>query len=548
MTTTSNTTSSNTIIPEIPSIINNIINIDKPGHLLWLINNQLSGITRSNNATTSNTTTSNNTTTNIKLNNNIDMMNQSITGMSSFNLINCTFDGNFKKILNLNLNIDNYLINNVDINSVVKNLSFENYKCKFLINTNNGLITNCIFNNSRCILGGLVNNNLNKIESCKVNNIKLINNFTNTDNNNNIGVLAIINSGNINNCQANNVTIDGNNSYCGGIVGKLANGTISNCSIENLNYSTNLPTAIGGICGLVESGTINGCTIKINNINKNTGIIVGKSLNLNTINIYCITFKTNKNEPENSRVDLKYNREEENSKRKEGGTTRAGTTRAGTTRAGTTRAGTTRAGTTTTQQNKQSPLKLVYINEGTTTIVLKNIYNTNSNNKMSKWDYDGIIFDDVPCTITVPKITLKKPIDVSSIDKLKNYLKETIKKYSTLDINIRTETKDSTLYVYFEDNINTPTSLTVNASTAIGRTAEYFQATTDNTKLTDVVYIYNTKDSVAVMDALNQISVDPVDIVALGVIIPDDSNKLIIFLILFGIFSLLIILIYKNLF
>ena len=49
--TTSNNTTSNTlpinfIIPEAPEIINNICNINKAAHLLWLINNPISNITK----------------------------------------------------------------------------------------------------------------------------------------------------------------------------------------------------------------------------------------------------------------------------------------------------------------------------------------------------------------------------------------------------------------------------------------------------------------------------------------------------------------------
>jgi hypothetical protein len=121
---------------------------------------------------------------------------------------------------------------------------------------------------------------------------------------------------------------------------------------------------------------------------------------------------------------------------------------------------------------------------------------------MSKWDYEGIVFDDAKCKLELHKIIMKKKINDSNIDKIKKKLKETIKNNALLDVDITSQVDEDTLILTISD---APGSTTQPAPVA---SAEYF-----STQLAAVVYIYNTSNNLAVADALNDASVDPSDII-----------------------------------
>ncbi len=446
---------------------NNIINIDNSSHLLHLFLGSLR--TRS-------------TLSTIKLTSDIDMENQKIDD-SSFVLQNIIFDGNNKTISNLNL--AKKFIVSIDKDSILKDTNFKNCNCINLIDTNDGIITNCSFKNASCSVSSLVNSNNNLITKCTFNEIKITNiEFSSLSNNNNIGVIAAKNNGTISSCTVNNVIIKANNSYSGGICGVLSKGTISSCSVENIKSITSENTICGAICGLVEYGTIEKCKIFTNTINKKIAIIIGKLLNnTQTTNINCITFRTNKDDIEDKVVDLKYDRKMENRNRASKITN-------------------TKPIETTTSI-KTSLTKMISLLDTQTNHTMKNIYKYNSENKMSKWDYEGIIFDDTICLLELPKIIMKKIINDPDVDKIKQYLKKIIKTYAFLDVDIISEIIGNTLKITINDMPSTTT-------TGISG-AEHFA-----NQVEEVVYIYNTSNNVAIMDALNQAVVDPSDIVILG--------------------------------
>ena len=491
------TTSSNIPISPIPvKMVNNIYNIATPGEFLWLItngNNMLISSTRF-----------------IKIINDIDMKNQPIEIINDipYNLLNIIFDGNNKKISNLN--ISNYnLFNEVNKDSKIKNITFDNYKCNGLVNINNGEITNCVFKNGNC---PLVLYNYNIISNLQFDNINLV--VTNVTNES--GVVSIYSEGNITNCKIKNVTFDGSNGYGGGISGIIEqNGYITSCSVENIKIKENSNINIGGLCGILKSGTIEKCKINIPNFNKNNmGMIVAKLSNTNNI-INCITFKTSKDDTEDNKVDLKYNREKENEKRS-GITNKANTI--------------TTTTTTTTTTIKISDIKMILIKEYRSNFTIKNIFKHNSENKMSKWDYEGIVFDDSNCSIELPLVKLNKSINDTDVDKIKKHLKDTIKSKALLNVDIKSDIVDDILTITISD---LPTITSVNTTT--NSSAEHFA-----TPITQIIYVYNTNNNVEVMDAMNDIPADLSDILTPVISDSITGSSFIYYIILFLQFILLI--------
>ncbi len=90
-------------------------------------------------------------------------------------------------------------------------------------------------------------------------------------------------------------------------------------------------------------------------------------------------------------------------------------------------------------------------------------------------------------------------------------MKEIIKKYSLLDVEITSQVDEDTLNLIISDP-------PVETTTVVGTGAEHF-----STQLSGVVYTYNTSNNLAVMDALNEAKVDPSDII--GEEAPSESKS-----------------------
>ncbi len=583
----------NNIIPEpvIPVADNNypgqLYNISTPGNLLWLI-------TVFNGATSQ--------IKYIKLLNNINMSNQLIN--APLNINNFIFDGNFKTIININCKT--FLINQIDNLSSIQNVIFNNYQCESFININEGTIINCKFNNGKCKSSALVNRNSNLISNCRFNNITLTTDILITQ----AGVVANTSTdlSKIELCRVNNIIFMGDG-FFGGIVGNLIAGTIVNSSVSNIrNDNINSQTyKIGGICGKVSSSdcSIDKCNIDIIT-NNNTSIIIGKIMNSN-IKINCLTFKTKKGDKEDNKpIDLKYNREAENIKREaekkiletskelakkavekakeevdeaikkaneiaanslqpaeiekeserqilnliklsESGMQTTEKYR-NTNRIASYELFTNAVPTTTSIINNY----MLFINvlEGTNIINMNNIFKMTSENKMSKLDYSFITYDDILCSIELPKIPLSKSIDTAKLNIIKNNLINSIKQTSLLDVNVSSVVDGTTLYITISDALPTTSAatsaetsaatnaigdITTSLATMVESTtstlaemvesttstlaeivdsttimlAEHFELTSASAGITDVVYIYDTSNNTAIMDAINSGSIDP---------------------------------------
>ncbi len=476
----------------------------------------------------------------IKLVNNIDMKDQPFT--TPANLKNVIFDGNFNIISNLNCTTT--LINEIDENSIISNLSFNNYKCEALISNNKGTINNCKFNNAECTSSALVITNSNLIQNCKFNNIKLTTNILLSQSgvvaNKSDNIMALIES-----CKINNVELNGNG-FFGGIIGNLSSGKISSSSINNIRHENNSSQSykVGGICGIVSGSTcfIKNCNININ-VDANTSLFIGKMTN-STINIKCCTFKTRKGDNEDNKpVDLKYNRTEENRKRAERNrqteTSReteinrqASASRDSISTEETSREEEYIRPTTTLNQNVLGPRLreffsvsnnyLLFINslEGDNIINMNNIFKLTSENKMSKLDYMYILYDEAPCDIILPNIPLSKPIDTSNIDSIKQKIAANIKETALLDVDVSSRVEGTTLYITITDKEPTVTSVitttiaaivepvttTVAAivETPLTSMSEHFE-----TGITETVYTINSQNGTAVFDSLNATTIDP---------------------------------------
>jgi hypothetical protein len=497
-----------------PEFVSNTYNIKTSNDLLWLI-------AKSSTDTGFSSDTEQRT---IKLINDIDMKNQTIDA-STMNLTNMIFDGNNKTITNLNISI---FINIIDDRSTLKNIIFKDYTCDYLIVYNGGKITDCKFKNAKCTNSALVRQNYGEIFKCAFDNIEITNTIPSSEMNKYLGVVSIHNSNTISKCNVKNIKINattGSEFYAGGICGSMINSLVLECSVDNINTNTN-SIVFGGICGLVLSGSIEKCNIS-NILNKSIAVIIGKLNENGEININCLTFRTNKDDKEDKITDLKYNRKTENERRKSGINTRANTTTTGatTTTAGatttTTGATTTTAGATTTTTGAPSR-KMINTIERNSTVTMKNIYKYSSENKMSKWDYEGIIFDDTNCLLELPKINLKKRINDSDVDKLKKHIKDIVKNNSLLDVDITTKVmEEETLGIIISDTPN----ITIAATTTTSG-AEHFE-----NSYVAIVYVYNTSNNLAIMDALNDAPSDPSDFL-LGDTTSESSSNLYMYLIL----------------
>ncbi len=585
--------------------------IATPGNLLWLIN-------------------SFNDSTNqikyIKLLNNIDMRNQLIEA-PLINITKFIFDGDFKTISNINCS--SYLINQIDEFSIFQNVTFNNYTCDALININNGTIINCKFNNGNCKSSGVVSINSNLINNCRLNNIKLTTNALIMQ----AGVIANTLSNDIariESCRINNIDFIGNG-FFGGIVGNLLAGYIINSSVSNIRHEniSSQTYKVGGICGKVSSLNcfIEKCNVDINT-DINTSIIIGKIIN-STVNIKCLTLKTKKGDVEDNKiVNLKYNRVEENKKReiiiknREAAMKATEESKEAAMKATEESKEAREAAMKATEQsrmtynkiasyelfNNSAPSTTIIINnyilfinllEGVNTINMNNIFKMTSENKLSKLDYSYIMYDDIPCSIELPKIPLSKTIDTTKLDTIKNNLINNIKQTSLIDVNISSVVEGSTLYITITDAIPTVAAESVSTTAAIAEPvtiaaiaepvstaaiaepvttaaiaepvtiaaiaepvstaaiaelvstaaisepvttaaitepvttaaitepvttaaitepvtttttialAEHFESTTSSTGITDVVYVYNTSNNTAIMDAVNSSAIDP---------------------------------------
>ncbi len=462
------TNTSQRIISIEPSFNNNTYYIYNAGNLLWLIE-------QSN-------FTSNIISITINLMNDIDMKNQEINS-TNFNLYNITFNGYNKKIYNLNLK--NNFINYIDTNSIFKNTSFENYNCYFLISENYGTISNCKFKNAQCKLSALVKYNGNNINYCDFDeiNIKILNEDTDNDYDYAYYFFGIVSGGTesltqyptvISGCRVKNISFEiiiENDIRIGGISGALMGGIITSCFVENIKYiiinTGSNSYYFGGISGHIMNSLIEKCSININNSNLMNiiGIVVGTSFHDydNYNNIDCTIFKTTKDDETDDEVNI------------------------------------VRHGNyLSTTTNKIPSIKLIKnIERGNVTI--KNIYKFNSENKISKWNYEGVIFDKTPCSIELPRINLNKSISEDNIKTIVDYYKNIIKQYSDLSIDIQTSKKDRTLYIYINEELK-------QASTS-NNNAETFE---DTSNLIDSIVIVNNLVSDDIYYALNQASISDI--------------------------------------
>ena len=484
--------------------------ITNANQLYWLFLNNLNLLTSSSNNAGS--------TTNkicFKLMENINMQNQEFNSVVS-ELNNMIFDGNNKNISNLNYNGNLFSIINEQSSFI--NTNFENVNGKTcLIGDNYGIIRNCKFNNinitNNCVLA---NYNSNLITDCRFNNIKI--NKINNNNNITLSVISNRNSFMINNCKINNITFNGlsNCAVVSGTIAGLQRGQISNLTINNIKFPESNEYKYSAICNDLSNNNciIEKCSININ-LNNNTSLIAG-TINASNVTIKCITFKTRKGNNNDNKIDLKYNRQLENKKREDKKK----------------RITTTSIITTPTTTTRIVISDKLFFNTVSSydNISIINIYKSNSENKMSKLDYPYIKYDDtLSCTMEMPPISLKKDIKEEDVENIKKKLKDIIKQKYLLDVDITSKVEDSTLYITISDSgSSTSTSTSTSSSSSSSSSgAEHF-----GTVILEVIYIYNTSDNIAIMDALNDQSIEPSDL-----LVP--SNNMILYLI--GILLLFII-------
>jgi hypothetical protein len=485
--------SNNIIVPEETSAVIDInypgilYNISTPGNLLWVLTNNF------------NISTSSSITSEIKyfrLINNIDMRNQKIP---TANLNNFILDSDSKTISNFVC--DTTLFNEIDNLSIISNITFNNYQCDALIGNNKGSVINCKFNNANCISSALTITNSNLIINCKFNNIKLTSNILNAQ----CGVVANNLSSDlstIDTCKIHNIEFFGNG-FFGGIVGNLLIGSILNSTVSNINHNniSGQNYTIGGICGIISSSisSIETCNVDIN-LDTNTSIICGKIIN-GTVNIKCLTFKTNKGDTEDNKpVDLKYDRISENKKREDVKKAQEASLEAANRALEASQEAAqdalkrareeaqrmqdifrpqvsvntetfynkmpnifklfprdlfTNAAPETTSSNNIYKL-FINILEGVNVINMNNIFKFTSGHKMSKLDYSYITYDGIPCGLELPKVPLAKPIDTSKIDTIKNDIANNIKQTSLLDVDVSSYVDGTTLYITITDKQPTP--------------------------------------------------------------------------------------------
>lgn len=279
-----------------------VYNISKPEHLLWLFSTKLPNFQI------------NIFTQSLKykyiIQNNIDMKDYPITIPKEINLNNCSIEGPIDGHITIsNLNITYsvnptrpFLINNIDKDSIIKNIKFDNYNYT-LFNINNGIIQDCIFMNGLINIdisteayyndvltfggaAGVLFNNNNIIKHCSCNNIN-INIKTNTNIKYDMirfGGIMVINKSTIINCIINKISINFENIYtnerlfgiCSGLVG-VNEGNISKLFMNYININGEFAS---GIC------YYNYGTIKEIDVGKN--ILLNSRLLSATITIYNI--------------------------------------------------------------------------------------------------------------------------------------------------------------------------------------------------------------------------------------------------------------------